>query len=245
MHRADGWIAFGHTVEETLAGRPGYRDRPHAVIPPGVDVARFRPDAEERRVQRELFRWEYGPPVIGYLGRFTPAKGLRVLMAALERTRNPWRALFVGGGEMEDELSAWAGRAPHPARVATGAPHDAVPGILAVMDILVAPSLTTPRWREQFGRMLIEAMACGVAVIASDSGEIPHVLGDAGAVVPEGDADALGVAIDRWLADPRARAEAARRGLERARTEFALPIVARRHLQFFEKLTQSRRDAEK
>ena len=59
------------------------------------------------------------------------------------------------------------------------------------MDLLCAPSRTTPRWREQFGRMLIEAMACGVPVIASPSGEIPYVVGDAGVLVPEGDPDGL------------------------------------------------------
>jgi len=48
MRRADGWIAFGRTVEEALADHPGYRDRPHAVIPPGVDVEHFRPDAGAR-----------------------------------------------------------------------------------------------------------------------------------------------------------------------------------------------------
>ena len=71
-------------------------------------------------------------------------------------------------------------------------------------DVLVGPSLTTPRWKEQFGRMLVEAMACGVPVIGSDSGEIPHVIGDAGIVVPEGDRVALCAAIAR-LRDLRGR----------------------------------------
>ncbi|HEX8241933.1 MAG TPA: glycosyltransferase family 4 protein [Longimicrobium sp.] len=249
MRRADGWIAFGRTVEETLAGRPGYRDRPHAVIAPGVDVARFRPDPEARRLVRQRLGWgDDELPVAGYLGRFTQAKGLRVMMSALERTQGAWRALFVGGGEMETELREWASSRGDAVRVITGVAHDDVPDHLAAMDLLVAPSLTTPRWREQFGRMLTEAMACGVSVIASDSGEIPHVVGDAGMIVPEGDADALSAAIDRWIADPAARAEAARRGLDRARAEFALPIVARRHLDFFDdilgsSLTRRRGDA--
>ena len=250
MRRADGWIAFGRTVEETLAERPGYRDRPHAVISPGVDVERFRPDPEARRHVRERLGWgDEGPPVVGYLGRFTEAKGLRVVTSALERTQGDWRALFVGGGAMEPELREWASRRDDVVRIVTGVPHGEVPDWLNAMDVLVAPSLTTPRWREQFGRMLTEAIACGVPVIGSDSGEIPHVLGDAGMVVPEGDADALRSAIDRWLAAPAARAEAAARGLERARSEFALPVVARRHLDFFDdlldrSLTRRRGDAE-
>ena len=76
LRRADGWIAFGRTVEETLAARPGYRERPHAVIPPGVDVERFRPDPDARRRVREVLGWAgTGPPIVGYLGRFVEAKG--------------------------------------------------------------------------------------------------------------------------------------------------------------------------
>jgi glycosyltransferase involved in cell wall biosynthesis len=241
MRRADGWIAFGHTAAETLARRPGYAGLPHATIPPGVDLSLFRPDAEaRRRVRRELGWTEDGTPVVGYLGRFVPAKGLRVLMDALDRTPTPWRAMFVGGGEMEGELRAWAdGR--DAVRVVTGVPHGRVPGHLAAMDVLCAPSLTTPAWREQFGRMLVEAFACGVPVVASDSGEIPHVLGDAGIVAPEGDAAALSQAIAALLSDEDRRAGLAARGIERARTHFSTDAAARRHLAFFRDVLERRK----
>lgn len=237
MSRADGWIAFGRTVEQTLAGRPGYRDRPHAVIAPGVDAARFRPDAEARgRVRRELGWADEGDPVVGYLGRFVEPKGLQVLTTALSRTERPWRALFVGGGPERDKLDKWTGDYLDRVRIVSGVAHEQVPAYLAAMDVLVAPSLTTPKWREQFGRMLIEAMACGVPVVGSSSGEIPHVVGDAGIIVPEGDPDALATVLDGLLADPDRRAEMSRRGLERVRAEFALPVVARRHLAFFDEV---------
>jgi len=247
MRRANGWIAFGRTVEETLADRPGYRDRPHAVIPPGVDVDRFRPDPEaRRRVRAELGWTDEGPPVVGFLGRFVEEKGLRVLMRAWEAAA-PSRLLLVGGGPMEAELRAWGGGFGDRVRVVTGVAHGGVPAYLAAMDVLVAPSLTTPRWREQFGRMLVEAMACGVPVIGSDSGEIPHVIGGAGTVAAEGDVGGWTKALDGIIAR---RDELVRRGLERARADFALPVVARRHLQFFEGLldgglTQRRGDAER
>jgi len=237
LARADGWIAFGRTVEQTLAGRRGYRDRPHAVIAPGVDAERFRPDPDaRRRVRRELGWTDDGDPVIGYLGRFVEPKGLQPLTAALGRTTGAWRALFVGGGPERDKLDKWAADYPDRVRVVGGVAHDRVPAYLAAMDVLVAPSLTTPRWREQFGRMLIEAMACGVPVVGSSSGEIPHVIGDAGVIVPEGDPGALSKVLDELIADPERRAEMSRRGLERVRAEFALPVVARRHLAFFDEL---------
>jgi glycosyltransferase involved in cell wall biosynthesis len=245
MRRADGWIAFGRTVEETLAGRPGYRDRPHAVIPPGVDTARFRPDAQARRRTRQLLGWgDDGAPVIGYLGRFVEEKGIGVLTAALGRARGGWRALIVGGGAEQPKLEAWAAAWQGRARIATGVAHDAVPAYLAAMDVLVAPSLTTPRWREQFGRMLTEAMACGVPVVGSDSGEIPHVLGDAGIIVREGDAGALAAVLDELIASPARRAELSRRGIERVGAEFVLPHVARRHLAFFDAVIDTKRGIE-
>ena len=250
MRRADGWIAFGRTVEATLADRPGYVERPHAVIPPGVDLARFRPDPEaRRRIHAELGWGDDGPPVIGCLGRFVPEKGIDLLRRTWE-VSEPSRLLLVGGGPMELALREWAARVGDGVRVVTGVPHDRVPDYLSAMDVLAAPSLTTPRWREQFGRMLVEAMACGVPVVGSDSGEIPFVIGDAGVVVPEGDAEAWTVALNRLIADAAWRTELATRGLERARTEFALDVVARRHLRFFDdildrNLTQSRGAAEK
>lgn len=238
MARADGWIAFGRTVEDALRARPGYATTPHRVIAPGVDTARFRPDADAGARTRSALGWaEDGPPVVGYLGRFVPEKGLETLMRALDAAREPWRALFVGGGAMEGALRAWAtaGKGDR-VRIVTGVPHDRVPEHVNAMDLLCAPSRTTPRWKEQLGRMLTEAMACGVPIVGSDSGEIPHVVADAGVLCAEDDATAWTRAIDRLLADDAARAEYAARGLARVEAEYALPVVARRHLVFFREL---------
>jgi glycosyltransferase involved in cell wall biosynthesis len=123
--------------------------------------------------------------------------------------------------------------------VQTGVPHDEVPAWLNAMDILCAPSRSTPRWREQFGRMLIEAMACGVAVIASDSGEMPFVVGDAGVIAGEDDARVWTEAIERLAGDASLRRSYAERGLARSRTRFAWPVVARQHLAFFETVARA------
>lgn len=241
LRRADAWIAFGHTVRAALGGRPEYAALPHRVISPGVDTELFRPDRDAGLGVRRALGWDdEGPPVVGYLGRFVAEKGLGRLMRALDAAREPWRALFVGGGPMEGELRAWAAGHGNRVRIATGVAHDAVPAHLNAMDLLCAPSRTTPRWMEQLGRMLIEAFACGVTVIASDSGEIPHVVGDAGVIVPEADDAAWTNAIDQLLADPARRAGLASAGLARAAEEFALPVVARRHLDFFAELVGGR-----
>lgn len=245
MRRAAGWSYCGQTVADALLHRPGYRHRPGRLIPLGVDIGAFRRDPEGgREVRRELGWRDEGPPIIGYLGRFASAKGIGVQMATLEKVHAPWRALFVGAGEMEGELRAWAARHGDRVRVCTAVKHDEVPRYLNAMNVLAAPSLTTPRWREQFGRMLIEAFACGVPVVGSDSGEIPYVIGDAGLVVPEGDVDAWAVALGELLESPARRAELAARGLQRAHSKYAWPVVARQYLDFFEEIMGSGRRGE-
>jgi glycosyltransferase involved in cell wall biosynthesis len=236
LGRAAGWIAFGETVREAQASKPSYAARPSRVIPPGVDLGSFRPDGVARVAVRTELGWNDDTPVVGFLGRFVPAKGLDVLMRALVGVGQPWRALFVGGGPMGAELSAFGAVHPGRVHVLTDVAHDEVPEHLNAMDVMCAPSQTTRRWREQFGRMLIEAMACGVPVVASRSGEIPHVVSDAGVLVDEADVAQWTEAIDRVLGDRQLRHDLAARGLARAHAKYAWPVVARAHLEFFEEL---------
>lgn len=239
VRRCAGWLACGHTTAAALAPR-GYGTRPHRVMPLGVDAAAFRPDpAAGGRVRATLGWAGPGPPIVGYLGRFVPEKGLGLLTAALDAMPSPWRALFVGGGPLERDLRGWAARHPDRVRVVTGVPHAGVPGYLNAMDALAAPSQTTPRWKEQLGRMLLEAMACGVPVVGSDSGEVPFVIGDAGVVLPEGDPAAWAAGLSALLESPARRAALAAAGLARVHAEFTWPLVARRHLAFFDELTSS------
>jgi len=235
VRRSAGWIAFGETVKQNLLTRPGYAERPARYIPMGVDVELFQPDrAAGADFLRELGWEEQGPPVVGYLGRFVPEKGVELLKRVLERLTTPWRALFVGGGRLEPSLREWGQRQGDRVRVITGVPHARVPKALNAMDVLCAPSQTMPRWKEQFGRMLAEGFACGVPVLTSDSGEIPHTAGDAGRVLPEADVAAWTTALAELLESPDRRRELSERGRERAVTRFSWPVVAREHLSFFE-----------
>src|SRR5262249_39606672 len=137
------------------------------------------------------------PPIIGFVGRLVKAKGIKVLTDALSQipADQPWCALFLGSGP---EAGALRSRAPERhagSRIRVQlVRHDEVPRYMGAMDVLAVPSQTTVRWQEQFGRVIVEAFACGVPVVASSSGEIPHVVGDAGIVVPEGD-------TARWAAE--------------------------------------------
>jgi glycosyltransferase involved in cell wall biosynthesis len=120
--------------------------------------------------------------------------------------------------------------------IATTVGHDDVAAHLNAMDVLCAPSQTTPRWREQFGRMLIEAFACGVPVIASDSGEIPFVVADAGVIVGETDADGWRREITRVIDDAALRARLSSCGRRRALEVYDWKIVARQHVEMFDAL---------
>lgn len=238
MARADAWIAFGETVHETHRDRSEYALKPSRVINPGVDLATFRPDSVARRVTRERLGWASHHAVVGFTGRFVEEKGIATLLEAFTQSTMPWNLLFVGGGDMQPLIDTL--RLQHPSRVraVSGVPHDDMPAYLNAMDLLCAPSRTTPRWREQFGRMLIEAMACGVPVVASSSGEIPHVVGDAGVLVPEDTPASWTDAIEGLLSDGTLRNRYSARGMERARTIFDWQVVARAHLQFFDELCQ-------
>jgi len=240
MSRATGWIAFGHEVKEALKPRLSYQNLPMRLIPPGVDINHFYPDSVAGQNIRQSLDWETSnAPIIGYLGRFVSEKGLNLLMRVLDRLETPWRALFVGSGILEDSLKSWANRYPEQVRICTNVKHDDVPQYLNAMDILVAPSQTMPNWREQFGRMLIEAMSCGVPVIGSDSGEIPYVIADAGKVVGEKDEEGWVKALSELLESPEKRQEMAEKGLARSRTHYAWSVVAQQHLDFFTELLES------
>lgn len=236
LRRSNAWIAFGKTVHEAQREKDMYAARPSRIITPGVDLEHFRPDPDARRAVRDRLGWHDDIPVVGFLGRFVPEKGLTTLMRALSQIAVPWRALFVGGGVMLRDLNDFRDAHPDRVRVITGVVHDDVPAHLNAMDVLCAPSETTSRWREQFGRMLIEAMACGVPVVASRSGEIPHVVEDAGMLVSERASGEWARALDGLLESPGLRQELSRQGLARARERFAWPVVARAHLDFFEEL---------
>ncbi len=241
MRRAAGWICSGRLVAEVMQARSVYSRRPMRLIPLGVDLETFRPDpAVGAAVRRGLGWGREGPPVIGFLGRFTAEKGLPVLMRLLDNLKPAWRALFVGAGPLEPTLRAWARQHGNRVRVCTDVCHSVVPSYLNAMDVPSAPSQTSAHWREQFGRMLIEAFACGIPVVGSDSGEIPHVLGDAGAVVSEQDLGDWCRVLSDLLENPARRRELALRGLERARTRFDWPVVARQHLDFFQQICEGR-----
>jgi glycosyltransferase involved in cell wall biosynthesis len=238
LNRCAGWIGCGETIVEAQLRR-GYGSKPHRVIGFGVDTDMFRPDAERGARARHVLGWDNSIPVVCFLGRFAIGKGLELLMAALDRLHCPWRALFIGSGPLQRDVEEWGKKYPERVRIC-GATHDQVPPYLNAADILCAPSQTLPSVREQFGRMLIEGFASGVALVGSDSGEVPHVIGDAGLVVGERDRDGWVKALTSLLENKNLRDDLSLRGRRRAIEQFSWSVIARQHLDFFEEVIARR-----
>jgi glycosyltransferase involved in cell wall biosynthesis len=234
--RCAGWLSRGQLGIDAMLER-GHGNRPFAAIGLGVDLDVFFPDKKAGlTVMRQLGWSEPSAPIVGYIGRFVEEKGLGTLLAALDQVTTPWRAMFLGGGPMLEAMENWASRYKDQVRIVSAVSHERVPEYLNAFNVLCAPSQTTAHWREIFGRMVIEAFACEVPVIGSDSGELPSVIGDAGMIVPEGDITAWARALENVLDSPALREDLAQRGFERVSQQFTWTAVARKHLDFFERV---------
>ena len=218
LRRAAGGLAGNHAALEILR-RKGCTAPMEVVFQFGTDPDLFRPRADG--AANEVF-------TIGFVGRLVPQKGLSVLLEALAGLDDAWQLEVLGNGPERQDSEETARRLGIGERVRFRGqvPSTEVPRHVACFDLLVGPSLTMPRWKEQYGRMLVEAMSCEVPVIGSDSGEIPAVVGEAGLITPEGDALALRAAIARLRDDPAERRRLGRMGRRRVLERYTQAAVA-------------------
>jgi glycosyltransferase involved in cell wall biosynthesis len=217
----------GNQEAAAILRRHGYCG-PLTVLPQfGVDPSLFAPDS--------VFHVKQAPFTVGYVGRLLAAKGLADLLEAFARLPSYSRLRLIGDGELRNSLLQRAGELGLAERVEhiPQVPSTEVPVRLRELDVLVLPSRTTPSWKEQFGRVLVEAMACGVPVLGSSSGEIPHVIGDSGLIFPEGDVAALHGALLRLLEQPMLRQELARRGRERVLANYTQEALAAQYAKVY------------
>lgn len=212
-----------YAIAGTESAAQVWRDKGYAghmaVIPQfGVDSDLFQPraDGDER------------PFTIGYFGRLVEEKGVQLLLDAAARLGGDWRLLILGGGPMRAALESQAQTLNIADRVTfkPQVPSTAMPALYHQLDALILPSLTRPNWKEQFGRVLVEAMASGVPVIGSDSGAIPDVIGDAGLIFPEGRGDLLAEHLRCLQTNASLRANFAAKGRARALAHFTHEQVA-------------------
>lgn len=217
LRQVDYALVGTHSAADIWRAK-GYRGK-LAVIPQfGVDPELFAP---QPRPHAEF--------TIGYIGRLVREKGVDLLLEALATVLDcRWRLKIIGGGPEEAALRNQAERLKLANRVTFvgQVPSMQMPDHFAQLDILVIPSRTLPNWKEQFGRVIVEAMASGVCVIGSDSGAIPDVIGDAGLIFPEENSAALADKVRQLIADDRLRQALARQGRERILQHFTQAQIA-------------------
>lgn len=176
--------------------------------------------------------WESVPPrtgrsfTIGYAGRLVPSKGLTDLLAAVRRLDAPIELLLIGNGEMRAQLDGQQVPGSR-VRIVHDLSHEEMASGYAELDVLVLPSRTTPTWKEQFGRVIIEALWCGVPVVGSDSGEIPWLIGltEGGLVFPEGDIETLARQLTELREQPALRRQLAEQGRKAVERLFSVPAA--------------------
>jgi glycosyltransferase involved in cell wall biosynthesis len=207
----------------------GYR-REIAVIPQfGTDPDLFRPPLilSDR------------PFTIGYIGRLVEEKGLHDLLNAVTQLTGEWRLRLLGSGPLREALKAQAAQLGISDRVEfiEQLPSVEMPAQYHKLDVLVLPSLTRPNWKEQFGRVLVEAMSSGVPVIGSNSGAIPDVIGKAGLIFPEGQVNELAQRLAITQHNPELRRKLAQQGRERVLQHFTHEGIASATLSVYRALS--------
>ncbi len=219
------------------ARRAAGRELPLTVVAPGVDVERFRPlDAAWRRVERERFGLATDGLLVVGVSRLVPRKGFDVLIDAVARlvVAHPRLELAIAGaGRDRGRLEALAKKRQAPVRFLGRVPNDDLPVLCACADVFAMPCRT--RWagleQEGFGIVFLEAAACGVPLVAGDSGGAAEAVvdGETGLVVRRPRrADDVAAALSRLLDDHALRARLGSAARARVESAFAYDVLADR-----------------
>jgi len=233
LSKADYAIA-GNRDAKGLLLKKGFRKGIEILPLLGVDPSFFVPQ-DSGRLKEGL---GLGAFTIGYIGRITEAKGLIILLKAAAALKSDFQLLIVGRGDYKPRLIQEAKELGVLDRIVfrDTVEYKDVPKYLNCLDVLVLPSQTTANWKEQFGHILIEAMSCQIAVIGSDSGEIPNVIGKAGLIFKEGDDDDLKAKIELLMQDGVLRSQLTEKAKKRILENYTHKNISRRYYEVYEKL---------
>jgi L-malate glycosyltransferase len=245
LQHTDGILA-GNLDGAKILQQRGYKGALKVMPQLGVDETLFYRTCKNADLLRKL---GIAPTdfVVGYVGRFVEEKGLLTLAEALAGLKKrSWKWLLVGQGKLRSHLTEKCLEWGISDRIiwVESVRHEEIPPYINLMNCLVLPSqtsykfktLTAVGWKEQFGHVLIEAMACHVPVIGSDCGEIPHVIEDAGLIFPEGNAEKLRECLQQLMERPELVADLGDRGYNRVAANYTNQALAEQLLDFYQEL---------
>lgn len=238
MTATTDFIIAGNQAAERLLTKRGARPgQVHVDAELGVDLNTHLPANEpDRMALRREFKLPADAWIIGYCGRMTEEKGIHELITVCEQRGDVHLAL-LGAGPMKAWLEEQAATRPW-LHLLPPRPHWEIPAFLRCLNLFVLASKPVRSlqncWEEQFGHVLIEAMACGVPTLGSDSGAIPEVIGMPEAVFHQGDVESLSTVLNRFRNDPVALADLAARQLERTCRLYTHEAVSARWAQFIQ-----------
>lgn len=218
LKHADLFIAFTRKAASCLMSL-GVSNEKIRVIYPGIDLDLFHP-AKSRN--HEKFR-------ILFVGGYNREKGLSTLLPAFLRLCKDgfdielWICASHATGEEERLTQIFAKK--YPIRILGYVEHSKIPEVYRQCDVFCHPSFDRKKygvkiWEEQFGFALVEAMASGLPIIATDCGVMPEVTGRENIVAPQKSVDALYLALRRIIRDDDHRRYLARRNRIRAEKLF-------------------------
>lgn len=224
LGNADYAIAGNEEARHVLMKKGFIEDRISVIPQTGVDVERFK-KINSSELRRKLGIKEFS---VGFIGRLAEEKGISTLLDAYLKIKDKAQLLFIGNGQMKGYISDFINKNNLSGKIiiVESVKHDEIPLYLNCMDIMVLPSITTASWKEQFGHVIIEAFACGVAVIGSNSGAIAEVIGDAGLIFKEKDENDLVKQIEFLMNNEKEREKSADAGRKRAEESYTNEKIA-------------------
>lgn len=241
LNQADALIV-GNSEASEVWQHKGYQGPLYLIPQFGVDpTLYYRRERVVRRGRKSVFKYRnVSPPsqpalVIGYVGRLVEEKGIEVLLQAVSKLTGPWMVQILGDGPDRPRLERmvqWlglSGRVTFDQKL----PSTHLPNYFSGLDVLVLPSRTRSNWKEQFGRVLIEAMACDVITVGARTGAIPEVIGEAGLTFAEGNVLELQTQLQQLLDDVALRGELRRKGRQRVVENYTQAAVAKKTVQVY------------
>ena len=234
LQRAAAVVCGNREAEHLLRKNDGYRGVT-AVLPQfGLDPDDHLPRPEPALKAQLGLR---DGIAVGYAGRLVPEKGLELLLEALSGLAEiPWKLVLVGDGPLRARIhDHWMPRFPGRILHVPAVPHGEVPRYLRCLDIFVLASYATPRWKEQFGLTLAQAMMLGIPSIASSSGAIPEVAGPGALIFEQDNLESLRHALQTMLLSEPCRRELGARAREFALRHYTHREIAASYLTVFEK----------